>query len=109
MQKYEIDIKTGDEMGAGTDSKAKLAMIGSDKTIEIEMDPKDALNNSSNLLEKGQVDSFVIYAKPLGVMNKISIGNDGKGMGADWLLEYVKISYKTETFRYVFQKCAILV
>jgi hypothetical protein len=99
MQKYEIEIKTGDDLGAGTDSKVKLSMYGSDRTVDIELDRKDTISNNKDLYERGQVDSFLIINKPLGVMNKISINNESKGLGSDWQLEYVKVSFEDKNHK----------
>jgi hypothetical protein len=99
LQRYDIEVKTGYDMGAGTDEQIKLTMNGSESSVNLELQPKDATTTNKDLFEKGQLDSFVIYAKSIGALKKIVIGHEGKGAGADWQFEYAKISFNNETYK----------
>ncbi len=97
--RYNVEIKTANDLGAGTDAKVKLSLIG-DQTVDFEMNQKDATTTNKDIFEKGQIDLFAVYGKEIsGPLKRIIIGHDGKGMGGDWKLEHVKISYKTESYK----------
>jgi hypothetical protein len=99
LQRYDIEIKTGNDFGAGTDEQIELVMNGNEGSVNLDLLAKDAITTNKDLFEKGQVDSFVVYRKPVGALIKIVIGHDGKGVGADWQLEYAKIAFNKETYR----------
>ena len=42
-----------------------------------------------------------MYAKSVGKLTKIAIITDGKGMGADWKVDQVKIVHGKETYTWI--------
>ncbi len=102
LQRYDIEVKTGNDMGAGTDEQIKLAINGTESSVSLELQAKDATTANKDIFEKGQVDSFVIYAKQVGNLKNIIIGHDAKGLSGDWKLEHVKIMTNNQTYKYAF-------
>lgn len=51
---------------------------------------RQALDNSKNNFERGQVDVFTLSLPNLGAIKKLLIGHDDFGAGADWHLAEVK-------------------
>ncbi len=70
-----------------------MELHGADGKAEFHLNETAALSVYKNLFEKGQVDLFHFHEKsePIGRLAKLVIGHDGQGMGADWLVEYVKV------------------
>ncbi|XP_070566658.1 lipoxygenase homology domain-containing protein 1-like isoform X2 [Ptychodera flava] len=83
---YEICVKTGDVMGAGTDANVFIRMYGvKGKTEEF------TLNNRTDNFERGETDKFKIEAEDVGQLTKLRIGHDNKGGRAGWYLDRVVI------------------
>ena len=83
---YTVTLKTGDMMGAGTDSKVYLRMIGSlGSTDEI------MLKTGKNDLERGRVDHYNIPSDNVGPLKKIIIRHDNTGFAPGWFLDWVRI------------------
>lgn len=86
---YNIQIKTGDVFGAGTDADVHLKIFGekgdSDK---ITLRTSD---NTKNKFERNQTDKFTYEFDDLGKIKSILIGHNGKKPGAGWFLDWVEI------------------
>ena len=75
--RYKISIKTGDELGAGTDANVHIVMFGDlNKTGKIPLKSSEA---GGNKFEQGNTDVFYIEAPDLGKMRKITVGFDDSG------------------------------
>ena len=96
--RYEIEVKTADEMGGGTDSNIKLTLIGSEKTIDIDLDKEICISKNKNIFETGNLDKFELVAEPIGRLKKISLSHDGKGIGSDWKVDSVKIVINKDVY-----------
>ncbi|KAL4240484.1 hypothetical protein ACF0H5_001276 [Mactra antiquata] len=86
---YSIEVHTGKQKMAGTDSNIFITLIGqhgSSKKIHL-------LDNSSDkkLFEKGSIDKFKIMVPNVGELKRIRIEHDGKGFAAGWFLSKVVI------------------
>ncbi len=90
--KYEVEVKTADEMSAGTDSNVYLSIHG-DKAEEIKVSLKNA-RNKKNMFEKGKIDKFDLSLKDVGTIKKITLEHDGKKKGSSWKVDHVKIIHK---------------
>ncbi|XP_078541780.1 lipoxygenase homology domain-containing protein 1-like [Lissotriton helveticus] len=87
---FLVKVYTGDVMGAGTDAKVHVVLIG-----EHGSSGKVHLTESlehKNPFERAKVDTFRITTKRLGRLFKIEIGHDGKGYGSGWFVEKVEIT-----------------
>ncbi|XP_064633987.1 lipoxygenase homology domain-containing protein 1-like isoform X3 [Lineus longissimus] len=85
---YEVRVRTGDKLGAGTDANVFITIAG-----EIGDTGERQLRKSNNInkFEKSQVDIFKLPAIDLGPLKKVKIRHDNKGGGAAWFLDYVEI------------------
>lgn len=83
---YTVSLKTGDVMGAGTDSNVYIRMVGvQGSTNEIR------LKTEKHDLEQGQLDHFTLPFEDVGPLKKIIIRHDNTGFAPGWFLEWVKI------------------
>ncbi len=77
--KYEVEVKTADEMGAGTDSNVYLSIYGEKSEAK-----KLQLSRSiGKLFEKGSLDKFDLDLKELG---KVGIKLNWNDLKAYFLL-----------------------
>ena len=64
---YKISIKTGNDLGAGTDSKVVIRLIGTKGTTgDIVLDDKNASKKSKNYFERGNLDEFTFQGTDVG-------------------------------------------
>ena len=64
---YKISVKTGNDLGAGTDSKVMVRLIGTKGTTgDLVLDDKNATKKSKNHFERGSLDEFAIQAADIG-------------------------------------------
>ena len=93
IESYDIEIQTGDESGAGTDSNITLIIHGSKNSY-----PATVLNPllKGNAFERNNLDSCVLsFPYDIGDITKIVLRSDHKYAGADWCVQSVKITRKT--------------
>ncbi|CAF4182729.1 unnamed protein product, partial [Rotaria sordida] len=84
--KYKITVYTGNKSGAGTDADVFITLYGNlDETDAIQLDNKD------NNFETGKKDEFTIECPAVGVINKILIAHNNKGLGPGWFLDRILI------------------
>ncbi len=100
-EKYEIEVKTANERGSGTDSNIVLQVVGSAKTVDIHLQAKEAVSTNKDLFEDDQTDIFHVHAKDVGTIKKVVVVSDGKGLGSDWKLEYLKVYHKNQVYKYM--------
>lgn len=86
---FKVLVKTGDEKYAGTDANVHLQMFG--EKGESDRFPLAKSVGHSDKFERSRTDIFNLRGRDLGKLSKILIGHDGKGMGAGWYLESVRI------------------
>lgn len=93
---YQVSIKTGDKVGAGTDSNIFMTIYGQKgQTGEIR------LNGllSGNAFERNQIDALALQGYlDVGTLTKVKIRSDGNYAGAGWYLERITINGKTARF-----------
>ena len=71
---YKITVKTGNDLGAGTDSKITVRLIGTKGTTgDIILDEKTAAKKSKNYFERGNLDEFAIQAADIGQVSPWSL------------------------------------
>lgn len=97
---YNVKVKTGDVRNAGTDARVTLKIFGKngdtgDRAL------KSSLTNK-NKFERGRLDEFVLEADDIGKIEKIKIGQNGKGPASGWFLDYVEIDVPSKGLRYKF-------
>ena len=93
VHKYLIDVKTGSEKGAGTDSNISIKLVGQNKEYTIELSKDAKFSQNKDLFEPGQNDVFfIIEGVEVGKLNKIVLTSDNKGSGTDWLVEHVRVT-----------------
>lgn len=83
-----VAVAAGTKFGAGTNSRVFLVVHGSQgDTVEQQLEnPK-----IKNPFERGQSDAFSLDDQfDIGVIQKITIRIDGRGMGADWFMDKVR-------------------
>lgn len=73
MYKYEIEIQTSNEMGAGTDAKVHMLVIGDEDEQVFELNKTCSITTNSDLFEKGKLDKFLIYDNDIGEVGPSSL------------------------------------
>ena len=58
LSSYKIVVYTSDVKGAGTDANVSITLIGEEGTVG----PRKLENQSKNLFERGQQDTFLVEA-----------------------------------------------
>ncbi|CAF5099834.1 unnamed protein product, partial [Rotaria sp. Silwood1] len=97
---YNIKIKTGDVLQAGTDADVHLKIFGEkDSTDKI---PLTTINNKKALFECGSIDNFTFELYDLGKIEHILIGHNGKKFGAGWFLDWIEIDIPIRQEHYRF-------
>ena len=92
MSTYKFEIKTGDEVYAGTDSNIFLILKGNKMTSR-----EVRLNGyiTGNAFERNQTDKFEIpfedFGGDCGKIYELAIRSDCKYLGSDWLLSDIKV------------------
>eukprot|EP00899_Mesostigma_viride_P006814 jgi/Mesvir1/16133/Mv08410-RA.4 len=95
--RYRIVVATSDLRGAGTDANVSIKLFGLEgETHSIH------LSSSKDDFERGHVDEFFASAPDIGALTRVIIGHDGKGAGASWHLDYVKVVNETAGAEYMF-------
>jgi hypothetical protein len=88
---YRVRISTGDEAGAGTDSRIFLTLIGT-AGHSPEMELLDSLAGGSKF-ERGKTDEFALRnIKDVGDITRIVLRSDATAIGSDWLLSRVVVT-----------------
>lgn len=86
---FEVLIKTGDVKGSGTDSNVYCCLVDThgNKSRDLFLDCR-----FRNDFEKGNEDIFKIQnASNLSTIVNVVIWRDGKGLGDDWFVDYIKV------------------
>ena len=84
---FSIEVYTGKQKMAGTDSTIYITLFGqhgSSKKIMLK-DP----SSDKRLFEKSSVDNFRLRLSGIGELKKIRIEHDGKGFASGWFLDKV--------------------
>ena len=89
LSRYTIITKTSDIRGAGTDANVSAMLFGDKANTPLFM-----LENSKNNFEKGETDEFVVETIDIGVIKKLQIGHDNKGLAAAWHLDNVEVIHQ---------------
>ncbi|KAJ7338826.1 hypothetical protein JRQ81_012728, partial [Phrynocephalus forsythii] len=88
---YEINVYTGSNPGAETNSNVYITLFGSRGDSGKRKLHTSRTNNIK--FQRGQTDIFSLMAVSLGVLNKILISHDGNGPGSGWFLEKIIIRF----------------
>ena len=98
---YRVRISTGDEAGAGTDSRIFLTLIGS-AGHSSEMELLDSLVGDDKF-ERGKTDEFALrVVKDIGDITRIVVRSDATALGSDWLLDRVVVTNCQSSSQYTF-------
>ncbi|XP_020902068.1 lipoxygenase homology domain-containing protein 1 [Exaiptasia diaphana] len=95
--RYHVDTKTGNKLGASTDSDIFIKIVGNKGATGTH-----ELASSGDDFESGNLDSFVINdSTDIGVPRTIRIYRTSTFLG-NWYLEWVRVNYneKQYLFRY---------
>ena len=92
MTTYEIKVKTGDRLGAGTDAKVEIVLLdGSGRQTK----PAYLDNWFRNDFEARQLDVFTIKDDTdIPDVTEIKIRRDQAGMFSDWYVEKIEVLNK---------------
>ena len=89
--KYQIEVTTGSEKGAGTDANVFIQLFG-----EVGDSGRQKLTKQfRDLFERGRKDTFTLEFLDLGKLQKLVIEHDNSGFGAAWLLDKVEVTNLT--------------
>ena len=86
--RYQIEIRTSERVGAGTDARVYLSLAG-DKYAMAEAEIDDPI--TANDWERGDVNSLFIESADLGDLVRGTLRQDGSGAFSDWAVESVKV------------------
>ncbi|XP_070538833.1 lipoxygenase homology domain-containing protein 1-like [Ptychodera flava] len=92
VKRYELDVKTGREKGAGTKATVRLMLVGekSDTGPRI-MGKHNFLNDREDEFKKGRTAKFFIEAVDLGPITKIEVSHDGDTKKMGWYLQHILV------------------
>eukprot|EP01043_Picozoa_sp_COSAG02_P019530 COSAG02_NODE_944_length_15732_cov_24.529265_5_plen_3702_part_01 len=105
---YQIIIKTGDRLGAGTDANVFIQLFGSEGPQKNNDEGVPAgtgerlLDAPGDEFEKGQTDLFLIEAPELGSLNEMRLWHDNTGLGPGWYVDEVTVVNKLTLKEWVF-------
>ena len=105
---YQITIKTGDRLGAGTDANVFIQLFGSEgpqKNNEEDIPAgtgERLLDAPGDEFEKGQTDLFVIESPELGSLNEMRLWHDNTGLGPGWYVDEVTVTNKLTLKEWLF-------
>ncbi|KAL3317119.1 Lipoxygenase y domain-containing protein 1, partial [Cichlidogyrus casuarinus] len=98
---YQVDVKTSDITGAGTDSNVYLCLFGQyGDSGDLWLEKSET---HSDPFERNHVDKFTMQLVDLGEIGKCRLWTDNKGIGAAWNCEYVEVSCKVKDLRKVWR------
>ena len=83
---YMVEVLTSDIRGAGTDARVSIVLFGADGDSGVQ-----TLENSANNFERGQLDTFTLECKPLGIIERVQVNTQGRGFGAAWHLQRITV------------------
>jgi hypothetical protein len=86
---YQIDVYTGDVLGAGTDSNVKIRLYGT-KGDSSWLSLSSSMTHSDKF-ERNNIDEFLVEVPFLGAIKRCTICHDGWGLGAGWHLERITV------------------
>ena len=98
---YEIDVTTGDKLGAGTDSNVKICLYGTER--DSGWHPLEQSMTHRDKFEARNTDKFLIEVPFLGDIRRCTICHDGWGLGAGWYLDRIKVKNIIDGKIYEFQ------
>jgi hypothetical protein len=89
MTEYAIEFNTSDIPMAGTDAEVYVNIIGSKgDTGEIHIE------SVRSDFERGDINTFNVYARDVGKVKKLKVWHDGKKLGAGWHLASAAVTNK---------------
>ncbi|XP_061182688.1 polyunsaturated fatty acid 5-lipoxygenase-like [Saccostrea echinata] len=100
MVTYEIKVKTGDVLGAGTDANVEIVLLGSSgkQTQSATLD-----NRFRNDFERCRTDVFTIKDKTdIPEVTEIKLRRDKAGSFSDWFVEKIQVTNRTSGYISVF-------
>jgi hypothetical protein len=81
---YRIDVLTGKDGKAGTDSNVSIKLVGANgASAEHKLDNNTVISKQRNKFEKGQVDVFQIEEVDLGALKELNVQIDGSGYSSN--------------------------
>mgnify|MGYP002474298553 CR=1 FL=1 len=86
---FEINVVTGNQRSAGTDSQVYVTLFGEDGQRTAKLHLKKLLNNK-NPFERNQTDTFRVKGDYVGELVKLRIEHDNTGRLAGWFLDRVR-------------------
>ncbi|XP_061173092.1 polyunsaturated fatty acid 5-lipoxygenase-like [Saccostrea echinata] len=90
MTTYEVRVKTGDKLGAGTDANTEIVLLGSSGK---QTEPAILDNWFKNDFERGNTDVFTIQdKKDIPEVTEIKLRRDKAGLFSDWFVEKVEVT-----------------
>uniref|UniRef100_T1ITA5 PLAT domain-containing protein n=1 Tax=Strigamia maritima TaxID=126957 RepID=T1ITA5_STRMM len=94
VENYRIDVLTGSQLGAETDSKVYISLFG-----QYGESGEHILENGINSFQQGSLSQFFLTTPSLGTIRRIKIRHDNNGLvNPSWFLEKVSIeNMKTNT------------
>jgi len=93
LGKYAIEIKTADNLGAGTDAKVEVNLIGSKSSSLCHV-----LDNKGNDREKGATNVYTIQCHDLGVIEQVHLTvKKTNTLAGAWNIDYVKVTPDDES------------
>jgi len=98
---FRVNVSTGDAVGAGTDSRVFLTLIGVlGQSSEIEL--RDSLAGD-NKFERGNTDEFALrISNDPGDITRIVLRSDMSALGSDWLVSQVVVTNCQNNNKYTF-------
>lgn len=96
MVLYRLHVHTGDKLHAGTSANVFCQLHGAGGSSG-----RVPLKSSGHHFQRNRTDLFDVRCQDLGVLKRVDIGHDNKGLGAGWYLESVAVESPVEGLMYL--------
>ena len=74
LSRYEVLVKTMDEMGAGTDANVFVTLKGdSGELPTVELNKANTADQKSNIFEQDSLDKFILFLKDIGKVSSLKL------------------------------------
>lgn len=83
---YQIDVRTDEVNGGGTDADVFITLFGTSRTGE-----RRELETPHNDFERGHLDTFYITMEDVGSLYRIDLWHDNDGSHSQWCPAYVVV------------------
>ncbi|CAF1384950.1 unnamed protein product [Adineta steineri] len=95
---YLVSVKTGPEMGSGTDAKVFITLNGDKQKVSRHQ--LDVPESGRNPFEKNNKDDYKFDEVDVGQLKTIILEHDNSGLASGWFVDFVEVTFNGNTTRF---------